>query len=72
MEKQMRKCVFAGTFDPLTLGHENLIEECLKLFDEVVVAILVNPAKQPYFTLQQRKEMLALAFGQEPRVRVIT
>ena len=71
MEKQMRKCVFAGTFDPLTLGHENLIEECLKLFDEVVVAILVNPAKQPYFTLRQRQEMLALAFGDESRVRVI-
>ncbi|MBE7079980.1 MAG: pantetheine-phosphate adenylyltransferase [Clostridiales bacterium] len=72
MEKQIRKCVFAGTFDPLTLGHQNLIEECLKLFDEVVVAILVNPAKQPYFTLQQRQDMLALAFGHEPRVRVIT
>lgn len=71
MEKQIRKCVFAGTFDPLTLGHENLIEECLKLFDEVVVAILVNPAKQPYFTLQERQKMLALAFGKEARVRVI-
>lgn len=67
----MRKCVFAGTFDPLTLGHETLIKECLKIFDEVVVAILVNPAKQPYFTLSQRQEMIALAFGNDPRVRVI-
>ena len=67
----MKKCVFAGTFDPPTLGHKALIEECLTLFDEVVVAIMVNPAKQPYFPLEQRKEMLALDFGRELRVRVI-
>ena len=69
--KEIKKCVFAGTFDPPTLGHQSLIEECLKIFDEVVVAILVNPAKSPCFTLQQRQDMLALAFGNEPRVRVI-
>ena len=68
---QKRKCVFAGTFDPPTLGHKALIEECLVLFDEVVVALLVNPSKQPYFTVEQRKEMLALDFQDEPRVRVI-
>ncbi len=67
----MRKCVFAGTFDPPTLGHKALIEECLALFDEVVVAIMVNPAKQPCFTLKERKEMLEIDFGKEPRVRVI-
>ncbi len=69
-EKRIKKCVFAGTFDPPTLGHKSVVAECLKLFDEVVVAILVNPAKAPYFTLQERKEMLALEYGQEPRVRV--
>ena len=63
MKKEIKKCIFAGTFDPPTLGHEALIEECLKIFDEVVVAILVNPAKKPYFTLEQREKMLALAFG---------
>lgn len=68
----MRKCVFAGTFDPPTLGHKALIEECLALFDEVVVAIMVNPAKQPYFTLEERKDMLGIDFGKEPRVRVIS
>jgi pantetheine-phosphate adenylyltransferase len=71
MKKEIKKCVFAGTFDPPTLGHQALIEECLKIFDEVVVAILVNPAKKPWFTLQQREEMLALTFGKESRVRVI-
>ena len=67
----MKKCVFAGTFDPPTLGHKALIEECLALFDEVVVAIMVNPAKQPCFTLKERKNMLEIDFGKEPRVRVI-
>ncbi len=66
-----RKCLFAGTFDPPTLGHKSVVESCLKLFDEVVVAIMVNPTKTPYFTLRQREEMLALEFGGEPRVRVI-
>ena len=71
MNETKKKCVFAGTFDPPTLGHEALINDCLKLFDEVVVAILVNPAKTPCFTVEERKEMLALAFGKEGRVRVV-
>ncbi len=67
-----RKCVFAGTFDPPTLGHKQIIEECLKLFDEVVVGILVNPEKTPCFTVAERTEMLALDFGKESRVRVLS
>lgn len=71
MNETKKKCVFAGTFDPLTLGHEALVRECLRLFDEVVVAIMVNPAKKPCFTVEQREKMLRLAFGDEPRVRVL-
>ena len=66
----MRKCVFAGTFDPPTLGHKALIEQCLQLFDEVVVAMMVNPSKTPCFTTAQREEMLALTV-QNPRMRVV-
>lgn len=71
MKNERRKCVFAGTFDPPTLGHKALIDECLKLFDEVVVAIMVNPQKQPCFSLEQREEMLALT-ANSPRVRVVS
>ena len=71
MDAMKRKCVFAGTFDPLTLGHEALIADCLKMFDEVVVAILVNPSKTPFFTAEERKEMIAMAFEGENRVRVV-
>ena len=66
-----RKCVFAGTFDPPTLGHKSMIETCAKLFDEVVVAVMHNPDKAPCFTLEQRKEMLGLDVGNLPSVRIV-
>ena len=72
MNHELKKCVFAGTFDPPTLGHKALIDDCLNLFDEVVVAIMVNPQKQPYFTLEQREEMLALTVNNNPRVRIVS
>ena len=67
----MRKCVFAGTFDPPTLGHKETIEQCLQLFDRVVVAVGVNPNKKPYFSARERKEMLRLTIGENPRVKIV-
>ena len=69
MEK--KKCVFAGTFDPPTLGHKATVEDCLKLFDEVVIALLVNPQKQPYFTTSQREEMWKRMFPNDSRIRFV-
>ena len=66
-----RKCIFAGTFDPPTLGHRQIIGACLGMFDEVVVAFPVNPSKEPLFTLEQRKEMLRLMFPNEGRLRFV-
>ncbi len=68
----LKKCVFAGTFDPPTLGHKALIEDCARLFDEVVVAVMVNPAKAPCFSVEERMEMLALTVGNNPRVRTVS
>lgn len=65
----MRKCIFAGSFDPITIGHVDMIKQCLQLFDEVVVAILTNPDKKPYFTLEERMELIRLSLD-DPRVRV--
>ena len=67
-----RKCVFAGSFDPPTLGHKAVVEEALKVFDEVIVALLVNPQKKPYFTVEEKLAMLALDYGADTRVRVVT
>ncbi len=65
-----RKCVYAGTFDPPTTGHEKVIENCLKIFDEVVVAVLVNPEKKPYFTESERVLLLKALYPDEKRVKV--
>lgn len=68
MEK--RKCVFAGTFDPPTVGHENIIKNCLKMFDEVVVAVMINPDKTPYFSEEERIFLLKKLFSDEKRVKI--
>ena len=65
-----KKCVYAGTFDPPTTGHEKVIENCLKIFDEVVVAVLVNPEKKPYFTESERVSLLKALYSDEKRVKV--
>ena len=63
MTETKRKCVFAGTFDPPTLGHKAIVESCLGMFDEVVLCMMVNPQKQPFFTEEERFDMLSLIFG---------
>lgn len=54
----MRRAIYPGSFDPVTNGHLDIIERGCKLFDEIIVSILVNPDKQPFFTLEERQEML--------------
>ena len=68
----MKKCVFAGTFDPPTVGHEDVIKKCLDIFDEVVVAILINPQKHSMFSLEQRTYLLGKLFAGQPRIKVRT
>jgi pantetheine-phosphate adenylyltransferase len=53
-----RRAIYPGTFDPLTNGHVDIIARACKLFDEVIVAILVNPGKQPLFPVEERVEIL--------------
>lgn len=53
-----RRAIYPGSFDPLTNGHLDLIERASKLFDEVIVALLVNPHKQPLFTIEERVALL--------------
>lgn len=68
----MKKCIFAGTFDPPTLGHEDIVLKCLELFDEVIVAILINPNKKPLFSEEARLSMLKKVFAKYPNVRVLS
>ena len=54
----MTKVIYPGSFDPLTFGHIDVIERSVRLFETVVVAIITNPAKQPLFTIEERRQML--------------
>jgi pantetheine-phosphate adenylyltransferase len=54
----MRRAIYPGSFDPVTNGHLDIIERGCKLFDEIIIAILLNPEKQPFFSLEERREML--------------
>ena len=64
--------LYPGTFDPPTNGHVDLIERGSKLFDHLTVAILVNPVKNPLFTVEERVEMLEEATGPLGNVSVAT
>jgi pantetheine-phosphate adenylyltransferase len=54
----MRRAIYPGSFDPVTNGHLDIIERGCKLFDEIIIAILVNPDKQPFFSIEERRCML--------------
>ncbi len=67
----MKKCIFAGTFDPFTVGHADTVEKSLTLFDEVVVAVAANRSKHTMFTAEERAEMIGKVYRKDPRVRVL-
>src|SRR3989442_11503994 len=54
----MRRAIYPGSFDPVTNGHLDIIQRGCKLFDEIIVAVLVNPEKTAFFTVQERCEIL--------------
>ncbi len=64
------KALYAGSFDPMTNGHLNIIERAAKLYDELVVGVIVNPLKKSRFTLDERKDMIADALKDLNNVEV--
>jgi len=54
----MRRAIYPGSFDPVTNGHLDIIERGCKLFDEIIIAILINPEKRPFFTIEERRQIL--------------
>ncbi|MEB3049677.1 pantetheine-phosphate adenylyltransferase [Mycolicibacter sp. MYC123] len=65
----MSGAVCPGSFDPVTLGHVDILERAAAQFDEVVAAVLINPAKQGMFSLDERLEMIGEATAHLPNVR---
>lgn len=68
----LRKAVFPGSFDPVTLGHYSIVIQALPLFDEIVVAIGENTNKKYLFNLEQRIEHLKQAFGHISQVSIMS
>ena len=65
-----RKALYAGSFDPVTNGHLNIIERAAKMFDSLTVAIAVNPAKTGFFTIEERMEIVRAVTAHIPNVKV--
>ena len=66
----MSLAVYPGTFDPITNGHVDILRRSLKIFDRVVVAMAENVRKKPLFSLEERRQLIADALGQDARLEV--
>jgi pantetheine-phosphate adenylyltransferase len=54
----MRRAIYPGSFDPVTNGHLDIIQRGCKLFDEIIIAVLINPGKTPFFSVEERCDIL--------------
>jgi len=66
----MRIAVYPGSFDPFTVGHLDILERSLRLFDEIVVAVLVNPNKSCLIQSSERVQLIKRVIGERPNVKV--
>lgn len=69
-EHQPRLAVYPGSFDPLTNGHVDIIQRGARLFERIVVAVLVNPDKSPLFSVEERIEIAREVFADQARVEI--
>jgi pantetheine-phosphate adenylyltransferase len=66
----MKTAIYPGTFDPFTLGHDDILKRALRVFDEITVLVAVSPAKKALFSKDQRVEMIQEHLKDEPRAKV--
>lgn len=70
-----RRCVYTGSFDPLTNGHLDILDQAVELFDEIIVAIGVHPGKTPLFSFEERAALIRETIAGAPhaaRIRVVS
>jgi pantetheine-phosphate adenylyltransferase len=67
-----RTAIYPGTFDPITLGHVDVVNRGLKLFDHIVIGVAENPNKEPMFDLETRLKMVRETFADTPHVEVVS
>jgi len=66
----LRTAIYAGSFDPITRGHEDLVKRSLEFVDRLVVAVATNVAKQPLFSVEERVELIRAALNDRDRIEV--
>lgn len=71
MAVDRKKALIAGTFDPITSGHEDVIRRAAEIFDEVYVSVVVNNSKSPLFTAEERVALCKKVFADDFRIKVI-
>jgi pantetheine-phosphate adenylyltransferase len=67
----MRRAIYPGTFDPITVGHLDIVRRACHMFDEIIIAVAESKAKKPMFTHEQRIAMARSATADRPKVKVI-
>ncbi len=65
-----KRALYAGTFDPFTNGHLDIVQRALKLFDELIVVVAVSPTKTPFMSTATRVKVLKKLFAHEPKIKV--
>jgi pantetheine-phosphate adenylyltransferase len=66
----MKRAVFPGSFDPITIGHEDIIRRALPLFDEIIIAVGYNSTKQGMFNVDERMQLIETVFAGEKKIKV--
>lgn len=66
----IKKAIFPGTFDPITIGHASLIKRSMSIVDEIIIAIGINEAKKSYFSIEQRISMIRKLYSDDNRISV--
>lgn len=67
----MKRAIYPGTFDPVTNGHLDILFRACKIFDEVIIAVASNEEKRPFFTVEERVELIKANLKPESNVRVL-
>lgn len=66
----VKKALYAGSFDPFTIGHQDIVDRALRIFDELTIVIAVSPSKKPLIEKNDRKELLESIFKNNNRVKI--
>ncbi|MGL5643102.1 MAG: adenylyltransferase/cytidyltransferase family protein, partial [Paraclostridium sp.] len=72
MKSTVRKAIFAGSFDPITNGHLDIIERASKLFDELQIGVLYNPNKKGLFTFEERVRLIKECTSHIENIKIVS